>query len=435
MKRTLILALAVLQAAVALAQTDTDTTQTKPRHAFSISADAWVRGEVRAGALPDEMGADYAIFLSSRSVLRLDYAYRGLEVRLSPRYYGVWGASSSGGMAVEEAWLGLRHKNGLFVRAGRQKLSYDDERIIGSDDWTMASSTHDLVKAGFEHGKHKIHLLAAFNQNNENTNGGTFYINGGQPYKSMQGLWYHYDPIPQLGASLIFLNTGMQDTVHKADNITCYQQLFGAYVDWTPKNFSVQASYYRQSGRDEYQRKISAWMTSVEAKWDINRSWHLMTGYFFMSGDEYFYVPPAGDIGMALKKEVHGFNPIFGSHHKFYGAMDFFYMKTYYGGNTPGLQDFHFGGKWNPIPKLDLSLTYHYLATGVKLKDMRRTLGHEVEFFAGWTIMKDVELSAGYSFMHGTETMSRLKRTSDRNLLQWGWLMLTVTPEFFSTKW
>jgi len=49
--------------------------------------------------------------------------------------------------------------------------------------------------------------------------------------------------------------------------------------------------------------------------------------------------------------------------------------------------------------------------------------------------MKDVELSAGYSFMHGTETMSRLKRTSDRNLLQWGWLMLTVTPEFFSTKW
>ena len=433
MKRILVLAHAVLQATLALAQTDTLAQQ--KNHSFSIQVSAWSRGEFREGALPKPGNDAYAVFLSNKATLRLDYAYKGLEVRISPRYYGVWGASSSGGMAVDEAWLGLKHKSGLFLRTGRQRIEYDDERIIGSDDWTMASSTHDVIKAGFERGKHKVHFLFAFNQNDENTNGGTFYVNGGQPYKTMQTLWYHFYPIPQLGASLILMNTGMQDTLHREDNITAYQQLYGAYIDWHPRNFRVQASGYRQVGHNEYMLKINAWMAAVEADWDINSRWHLNTGYFFMSGDPYYYVPPVNAFGMALKKEVRGFNPIFGSHHEFYGAMDFFYVETYYGGNTPGLQDFHIGGTWSPVPSVKMGLAYHYLGTGVKLENARRTLGHELELNASWQIMKDVKLSAGYSYMKGTETMVRLKRTTEENRLQWAWLMLSVTPEFFSTKW
>ncbi len=40
-------------------------------------------------------------------------------------------------------------------------------------------------------------------------------------------------------------------------------------------------------------------------------------------------------------------------------------------------------------------------------------------------------LLAGFSYMNGTETMTRLKCTSDQNSLRWAWLMLTVTPELF----
>ena len=180
---------------------------------------------------------------------------------------------------------------------------------------------------------------------------------------------------------------------------------------------------------------INAWMMAAEADWDVNARWHLNTGYFFMSGDEYYFVPPHGYIGLIRKTEVRGFNPIFGSHHQFYGAMDFFYVETFFGGNTPGLQDFHVAGRWSPVPALNLGVSYHYLATGVKLDKLKCGLGHEVELSASWNIMKDVKLDAGYSFMHGTETMAFLKRTSERNRLQWGWIMLTVTPEFFSTNW
>ena len=50
-------------------------------------------------------------------------------------------------------------------------------------------------------------------RDDENLNGGTHYVNGGQPYKSMTLLWYHADPLPWLGASLIGMNLGMQSLV------------------------------------------------------------------------------------------------------------------------------------------------------------------------------------------------------------------------------
>ena len=36
--------------------------------------------------------------------------------------------------------------------------------------------------------------------------------------------------------------------------------------------------------------------------------------------------------------------------------------------------------------------------------------------------------------MNGTQTMQLLKR-SDQDRLRWAWLMLVVTPQFFSHKW
>lgn len=400
-------------------------------HHFTVSAQQWARGEVRDGALPAENGADYAMFLMGNTVLRLDYANPWLQVRVAPKYFGVWGASANGSLAIDEAWFSLNAGKGFFLRLGRQKLSYDDQRIIGDDDWAMAAKTHDVLKAGYEGKRHKLHLILAFNQNNENLNGGTYYINGGQAYKTMQTLWYHWDIFPWLGASLIGMNTGMQGKI-KEEEKTMNQQLVGAFLDLHPRNFSFQASYYRQMGSDENDLPINAWMTSAEAAWQMTPNLGLKTGYFHMSGDPYFYVPPQGSFGMARKTQVCGFNPIFGSHHKFYGAMDFFYVSTYYGGNTPGLQDFHLGAQWAPFSKLKLEGTYHYLSTSVEVENAAsKTLGHEWEFSLGWKLTPDVLLSAGYTFMHGTETMSLLKRSSEQNHLRWGWLMVIITPEFF----
>lgn len=437
MKKILLLLSCLSWLVPAAAQPDTLKEPVK-NHQFTISAQHWTRSEFRHGGLSNKDSANLAFFVMSSTQLSLHYQYKGLEMMIAPKYVGIWGASG-GSLGLEEGWFSLTHRNGLFIKLGRQKLSYDDERIIGSDDWVMIPSKHDALKAGLEMGKHKLHLIASFNQNDENVNGGTYYIDGGQPYKTMQTLWYHFDPWQQLGISALFINTGMQDTSLKDENVTRYQQLFGAYVDWHPEKFGFQASYYRQAGHDEHNLPIHAWMMSAEAFWKVIPTLNLNLGYFHLSGDPYYYVPPEGGIGMARKTEIRGFNPIFGSHHEFYGALEFFYINTYYGGNTPGLQDLHLKANWNPAKSVELDAAYHYLATSVPIPESKagKSLGHELEFSASWELMKNVKLQAGYTFMKGTETMKVLKRSSDenKNRLHWAWIMISVTPEFFSIKW
>lgn len=60
---------------------------------------------------------------------------------------------------------------------------------------------------------------------------------------------------------------------------------------------------------------------------------------------------------------------------------------------------------------------------------------HEIEIEASYRPVKDVSISAGYSYMTGTETMERLKRASGDGSLRWAWLSLNISPRIFSAKW
>ncbi|MBQ1585326.1 MAG: hypothetical protein II078_09700, partial [Muribaculaceae bacterium] len=69
------------------------------------------------------------------------------------------------------------------------------------------------------------------------------------------------------------------------------------------------------------------------------------------------------------------------------------------------------------------------------LEDMDKTLGHEIEFQAAYSISRDVNVSAGASFMWGGDTMERLKRSSKKTSLRWGFITLSVNPRIFTARW
>ncbi|MCR5131705.1 MAG: alginate export family protein [Prevotella sp.] len=404
---------------------------------FTIDLDMLNRGEIRKGGLPkNEKDDDLAAFVVERTLLGASYERSGLQARVTAQHSGTWGSDETNAFNLFEAWVKISSKTGFFAQAGRQSLSYDDERIFGADDWAMTAMSHDALKVGYEGHGHKLHLIGAFNQNVENINGGTYFKGGLQPYKALEAVWYHYDvPKFPLGASLLFMNVGMQDKGNLNDTCTHQQQLIGTHLTFKPKHFSFAASFYYQFGKDESGLQINAWMASAKATYSPNEQWKVYGGYDYLSGDEYFAVPPKGSIGMARHDKIRGFSSIYGSSHQFYGAMDFFYMSTYVGGCTPGLQNLYVGGTWNPFKKLSFDLAYHYLAIATKLEDSKRALGHEIETSVTYNIMKDVSVSAGYSFMRGTDTMVKLKRSSDNRQLQWAWVMLSVSPKIFTTMW
>ena len=173
------------------------------------------------------------------------------------------------------------------MQVGRQVLSYDDERIIGPNDWAMAGVSHDVLKMGYEGHGHKLHAIFAYNQNANNADKGTsIYENGSMPYKSMITAWYHYDvPNFPLGASLLLMNIGMQGGFIDQNPHTEWQQVWGGYLKFSPKKWSLEGSYYRQTGREEHGGKLRAWMASVKGTFDPSPVIGFDAGYDYMSGD------------------------------------------------------------------------------------------------------------------------------------------------------
>ena len=405
---------------------------------FNLDAQLMTRGELRAGGFKaDSLDSErVSHFALGRYRIIADYQRSWLNVRLTPQYTGVWGQGSAG-VVLYEGWAKMQSKKGLFVKIGRQELTYDDGRIIGNDDWTMTAPTHDVLKLGYDGESHKVHLLAAYNQNAENIDNGIIYYSGGlQPYKTMQTLWYHYDtPKKSFGISLLGMNIGMQNT-DQEHPITYYQQLVGTYMSFRPKHWSLEGAFYYQMGKEEHGMNIDAFMASAKLNVKPSVNYNLFAGYDYLSGDKYFNVPPDGGIGLVFHDKARGFNAIFGSHHEFYGAMDFFYLSNYVGGFTPGLQNLYFGGNIKPVNGLSINAAYHYYAIATDLDYVNtKTLGHSVELASSYAFNKAVSVSAGYTFMKGSETMELLNKVSEKRQLHWVWLMMTITPKLFTSTW
>ena len=422
---------------------------------LSFGLELLTHGELCGGGLPrsdlNVVNEDRSQFLFGRIRINADYERRGLQAHVVLQNMAVWGMSGNQAINLYEGWVKMTAKNGLFIQAGRVELAYDDERIIGPNDFATAALSHDIVRAGYEGHGHKVHALFAYNQNGDNVYNGTYYDDGAQSYKTMQTVWYHYDvPKFPLGASLLFMNLGLQAGRYKevdgkvVEDVynppsTVNQQMWGGYLNFHPKYLTLEGSYYRQTGRvvneEKSSKPIKAWMTSVKATVNPTDRYGFVLGYDYLSGDDYVPVAYGGPFVMVNHPQIKGFTPLYGSRTKFYGIMDYFYQSAYTKGFTPGLQNAFLGVFGNPIGKLNCSATYHYLAVANKLDELNRTLGHSIELQASYQFSQYVNLMAGYTQMFGTETMACLKQKGSSKSAHWGWFTLVVSPSLFKTKW
>lgn len=82
-------------------------------------------------------------------------------------------------------------------------------------------------------------------------------------------------------------------TVFTDDNParTVHQQMFGGYVRFHPQWLTLEASYYRQSGKtvdsDMQARDIRAWMVAPKATVRLSRRYDCIVGYDCLSGDDF----------------------------------------------------------------------------------------------------------------------------------------------------
>lgn len=396
------------------------------------------RAEYRNGALqPRSDNDEAAAFINNRTRLSLNYLTKGLEMGLSVQNAGVWGqeaqVSRTANLSVYEAWAQLSNPSGYFLKAGRQVLAYDDERILGALDWNTAGRSHDGLKAGFENKEHKLHLMLAYNQNTENIIGGTYYSTGAQPYKTMQTIWYQFTGSEKFKPSVLLMNLGIEkgNATFRRSELT-YMQTLGTHIVGKPsKETGITMSAYYQTGKTKSGETISAWMMALQGNWSLSSKLSLTAGTDILSGEE----------NVNNNTSYNAFNPLYGTHHKFYGAMDYFYASPFSGNLNPGLWDSYLGLGLKPSKNLSLSAVYHYFAITSDIRNqmgteplLKKGLGSEIDLQLDWSIRKDVRLSCGYSTMLGTPSMDRIKGGDHTTWQDWGWISINFNPRILSHK-
>jgi hypothetical protein len=397
------------------------------------------RAEFRNGLFtPILEGQKPASFIAQRSRIGLLYSKNEkLKMGLSTQIVTTWGndpqvQTTASEMSLYEAWAQIYFNAAWNIKVGRQVFSYDDERILGSLDWNNAARKHDAVLLEFGKNKFTANLALAYNQNAEKVTG-TFYDNQlSQPYKAMEFLWMKYKFTDALSASVLTMNLDMQN---RKDSSVSHLQTLGGNIFYKNKKLNITGTYYYQIGNNPLKNspsiKINAWMAAAKVDYGIDKKFGVGIGSDYLSGS---------NMNSTSAKTTY-FNPLYGTHHKFYGFMDYFYVSSPH--KNVGLWDSYLNLKLNSTEKLSWQLALHHFEAAAKIIDYsgaqaNATLGNELDITFNYQVMMDVKLSGGYSQMFADTAMKYVKNVlanqSMKGLQNWIWLSININPDVLILK-
>ncbi len=403
--------------------------QEAPRN-FAIDAQLRTRAEYDNGVYTPRAKHESAVIgAGERTRLSLDYRQDRMQLHAAAQHTGMWGQGGLDGTAeqvtLSEAWARIAMGRHAFVQVGRQVLSYDDERLLGASDWSQTGASHDALRVGYEGGATRVHAILAQNRSREHTR--MAYYAGAMPYKSMQALWLHhaFGSLP-LHASLMAINLGREGGSVLAPH-TRYMQTWGTHLGYNSTDWDAHLAAYVQTGRNTLNVSTNAFMVSAGGTYRLNATTSLRASYDYMSGND----------GRNINE--HAFDPLYGTSHRFFGAMDYFRGRV-----ECGLQDVHIGTtatvhrltpEWQLALPVSVSLDYHYILAAESYAGISRGLGHEIDLQFSCSPATDITISGGYSTMLGLRSLDAVCGGSHTSWQDWAWLQLNISPRLFFTQW
>jgi len=400
---------------------------------FKLSAEIRPRAEFRNGfKTPIENGIDPAFFVEQRTRLNAVFNSEKFDVGISFQDVRMWGATSQiykedpSLFNVYEAYGTYKITANHHITAGRMALNYDNARILGNLDWAQQGRSHDLLKYSFVKPTFNLDVGAAFNQDAsvpEFRKLTSTYYSGVANYKTMQYAWAHKS-YKKGKVSFLALNNGIQ----YAPDSVYFSQTVGTYFVPQLGSTSLEIEAYYQGGKDGSGRKLSAYMIAASWAFIKNKPVSLTAGFDLLSGDN-----PETSTN-------EGFAPLFGTNHKFYGFMDYFYVGNAHA--NKGLVDINLKTKFKTGKKTALLIHVHQFFSHAKIpggetqsEDFSSNLGTEVDLVFNAILGENVKLVAGYSQMFQTGSLDQIKGKSDpKGIQNWAWAMLVLKPTLFDSS-
>ncbi|WP_418262350.1 alginate export family protein [Flavobacterium faecale] len=422
------------------------------------------RTEIRDGfGTLSKDGQKAALFNTQRTRFNLGYSGYRFKFFTALQDVRVFGQDAStnnrvttdpnDGVLLHEAWLDLSLKDtidksgNISLKIGRQEISYDDQKILGGLDWLQQARRHDAIVFKYSRKGWVFDAGLAFNQNRELSTG-TIYTgvntaypagtNGiGTMYKSFQ---YGYLSKKFFFGDISFLY--FKDDFNRYSNVTSgtppvttkvygegvwSRNTTGLYFNVMPtRKLNLTGNAYYQGGHDKDGNSISAKLASITATYQVNRKLFVGPGIDFLSGND----------GTKAATQNNRFDPLYGTPHKFWGYMDYFYVASGFG--SQGLVNYFFKMKYNAKDKLTFSADVHGFESANNLAGgLTKYLGTELDLTMKYNITKIINLEVGYSVMKATNTMASaaVKNVTNPNLTpQFGYVMLNIKPDFLAKK-
>ncbi|MCG8318990.1 MAG: alginate export family protein [Cytophagales bacterium] len=395
------------------------------------------RAEFRNGfkTLTEE-GRDPAFFIEQRSRLFADYKAGPFQVKINFQDVRIWGSTSQIYKSdptltnIYEAW-GLYHFNPKWsVKIGRMDLDYDNARFLGDLDWAAQGRSHDAFLISFKNDSSDLRLDVggAFNQIGfEPTKLSETFYAGVNNYKTMQFAWLH-KKFAGAKLSMLIHNDGRQVA---SDSSLAMRQTYGLIGSGKVAGLDVGGEFYFQGGKNGADTDVSAFLVSAYATIKTGIT-PLTLGFDYVSGTS------------VNDNKDKSFNPLYGTNHKFYGYMDYFYVGNAHGqqGNIAGLLDVHVKTRFKTGAKSSLVANTHIFNSAAELynptdadQSESKYLGTEVDLVFNMNPDKNVNFNLGYSQMFAGASMELVKATpgDHTSFNNWVWLMINFNPTIFTS--
>ncbi|KIC90792.1 hypothetical protein OI18_22770 [Flavihumibacter solisilvae] len=204
-----------------------------------------------------------------------------------------------------------------------------------------------------------------------------------------------------------------------------------AFGNVSAKNkFSLQAAYYAQTGNNRDGVRLKAYHFAVSGIYQSG-GWSFTPGFELLSGND----------ATKLTSKDNRFDPLYGTPHRHWGYMDYFYVGT--GSTTGGLNNLFVKTRF-ATSKFSAVFDVHHFGLHQPMKkadgkQVGKKLGNEFDLLANYYVNRFTFIELGYSFMFATDNMpfakgqasSDLAAANFRKTGTWFYAMLRFTPDFF----
>lgn len=405
---------------------------------LSLSGEIRPRTELYNGTNSTLANKDERVGIATQQRSRLYFSYaseNGIKIVFTPQLVHFWGqmpqaydllgTGTQGGpdasFSVFEAYAEYKASELYTLSIGRQAISYNDQRWFGALGWAATGRAHDAVINKFSFGETKLDVGLALNQTkhmNAYDSAANASIRAG--YKSLQYAWLTM-PLGDLKLQAMVTNVTKNDAANASASYD-HQTTVGLMPSYSAGDLSINASAYYQSTGSE----SSAYLLAADITYK-GLGMPITLGADIVSGDD----------PTTTKNET--WQQPFGTNHKFYGFMDFFYV-----GETAsfGLNDLYAKAVIKTGEKTKIIVMPHaFLTNSGSFRSIKSTdtdvvmvdggyLGAELDLVFNYNVTDGFNFKLGYSKLFASDLFEDYKPGDAGAGNQWAWMQLTFKPKF-----